>query len=87
MGASSLNILKLLNKDFVRLVVVAISITIPVTYLFIDNWLAGFSYKTSIGAGVFIVAAIISLVIALGTVSFQTIKAASTNPADLLRNE
>ena len=87
LGASVLSILNLLTKDFAKLVLIAVIITIPIAYIFADNWLADFSYRTSIGVGAFIVAGIVSLIIAMGTVSYQTIKAASTNPADLLRNE
>ncbi|MDN5215401.1 ABC transporter permease [Fulvivirgaceae bacterium BMA12] len=86
-GASVMNILNLLAGNFVKLVVVAIILAIPIAYLFIKIWLEDFSYKTSIGASAFILAGITSLAIALATISYQTISAANTNPAHLLRNE
>jgi putative ABC transport system permease protein len=88
LGASVSGIVQMLIKDFMKLVVIANLIAIPIAY-FSMNKLINFvySYPISIGAGIFIVCALLSLMVAFITVSFQTIKSALLNPADSLRYE
>ncbi len=86
-GAGLIDILNLLAGNFVKLVIIAIILATPIAYIFIKMWLEDFSYKISIGMSAFMLAGITSLIIALATVSYQTISAANTNPAHLLRNE
>jgi len=88
LGASVSGIVQMLIKDFMKLVIIANIIAIPIAY-FSMNRLINFiySYPISIGAGVFIVCAFFSLLLAFITVSSQTIKSALLNPADSLRYE
>ena len=87
LGASSLEIVALLAKEFAKCVLVSNAIAWPVAYFVMNRWLENFAYRTGIGAGVFLGAAGLALGIALVTVSFQSVKAAAANPADSLRYE
>lgn len=87
LGASVGNVVKLLSLDFIKLVVVGFLIAVPVAWYIMNQWLADFTYRIEIGAGVFLLAGLVALVIALITVSGQSIKAAVSNPVDSLREE
>ncbi len=86
-GAHVFEIIRLLNIDFIKWVVLAFTLTCPAAYLLVRNWLGNFAYKTAISWWIFVLAGIITLFIALITVSWQTIKAALQNPVDALRYE
>ncbi|UCE38799.1 MAG: ABC transporter permease, partial [Thermoplasmata archaeon] len=88
LGASVSGIVQMLIKDFMKLVVIANIIAIPISYFFM-NWLIHFiySYPTNIGVGIFILCTVLSLLVAFLTVSFLTIKSALLNPAESLRYE
>ncbi len=87
LGASSASIVGLLSKDFLKLVIVAFVLSAPLAYYFMDSWLESFAYRTQIGLGIFLVAALIAVAIAFLTVSSQALKASRTNPVDALRRE
>jgi putative ABC transport system permease protein len=87
MGATMGNIIFLLSKDFSKLVFIAFIISIPVAWYGIRIWLEGFAYKDIPGVFVYLGAGMTALVIAWLTVSYQSIRAASTNPAQSLRDE
>ena len=87
LGASISQLWLLLSKDFIRLVVIALLIASPLAYYIMGQWLQKFSYRTSVGWDVFAIACIGALIITLITVSFQAIKAATSNPVDSLRTE
>jgi len=87
LGASVANIVLLLSKDFVRLVVIAFVIASPIAWLLMHNWLQDFAYRINISWWVFLMAGVLAIVIALGTISFQAIKAALMNPVKSLRSE
>jgi putative ABC transport system permease protein len=87
LGASVLGITQLLSREFIRLVIIAVVIATPLTWYLMNSWLEKFAYRTTTNATLFIVAGIITLGIALFTVSFQAIKAALANPVDSLRSE
>ncbi len=87
LGASVVEIVMLLSKEFTWWVLLANLIAWPVAYFMMNNWLQNFAYRTEVGWLVFILAAIITLLIAFATVSSQTIKAALTNPAKSIRYE
>jgi putative ABC transport system permease protein len=87
MGATIPGIVQRLSSDFTRLVLIAFLLAIPVALIFMRQWLMNFAYKTSINVWIFLLAGMLALVIALITVSFHAIRAASTNPADALRYE
>ncbi|AQG81070.1 ABC transporter permease [Spirosoma montaniterrae] len=87
LGASVLHIVGLFSLDFVKLVLIALLIASPVAWYVMTQWLKDIEYKTAIEWWVFILAGLLSIVIALLTVSFQSIKAALMNPVKSLRSE
>ena len=87
LGASAPSILALLAKDFVRLVGVAFVLAVPVAYLCVDQWLGGFAYRVVLRPWVFVVAGMLVLLIALLTVSVQSLKTAFASPAQSLHHE
>jgi putative ABC transport system permease protein len=87
LGASVSSIVKLLSSDFTRLVLVAFIIAVPIASFIMHKWLQAFAYRIEIGVDVFVVAGITALVIAWITVSYQSFKAAMSNPVESLRNE
>jgi putative ABC transport system permease protein len=87
LGASVLQISALLSKDFLKLVLIAFVIASPIAYYFMDKWLADFAYRISISWWIFAVAGLSAVLIALLTVSWQSIKAAVANPVKSLRSE
>jgi putative ABC transport system permease protein len=87
LGASVGGIIRLLSRDFLRLVVVAMLIAFPLSWFVMRRWLQDFAYRISIGWEIFGVAAVLAMGIALLTVSFQAVKAALSNPVKSLRSE
>ncbi len=87
LGSSVPGIVRLLSKDYIKLVLVAIFVSVPIAWYVMQNWLNGFNYRIDIQWWVFLLAGIISVGIALLTVSFQAIKAAMANPIKSLRTE
>ncbi len=87
LGASVSGIVTLISKDFLKLVIIAIIIAIPVAWWAMNKWLHGFAYRINISWWVFVMAGMLALLIALITVSFQAIKAAIANPVKSLRTE
>lgn len=87
LGASVLQIVTLLSKDFMKLVVISIVLSSPVAYYLMNEWLSGFAYRIDIEWWVFAIAGGVAVLIALVTISFQAIKAALINPVDSLRSE
>jgi putative ABC transport system permease protein len=86
-GATISEVMVLLNKDFVRWILIAFVIAIPTGYFVMYKWLEGFAYKTSLSWWIFAFAGITALIIALITVSWQSWKAATRNPVESLRYE
>lgn len=87
LGASVTGIVRMLSKDFLKLVLIASVIAFPVAWWAMNKWLMDFEYRIDIGWWVFVVAGITALLIALLTISFQSIKAAIANPVKSLRTE
>lgn len=87
LGASTANILTLLNKDFIKLVAIANLIAFPLAYIIINKWLSAYEYRVSISAMPFIIAVGLSVLIAILTVSIQSVKVAKANPVDALKYE
>jgi len=86
-GAKTEDIIKLLTKDFTKLVIISFILSAPVAWYIMRMWLENFVYKTNITIWIFVVAGVLALVIALLTVGYQSIKAALKNPVDALRYE
>jgi len=87
LGASIVNIVQLLSKDFLKLVLIAFVIAVPVGWYATNKWLQDFAYRIDVKWWVFLLAGLIAMVIAFFTISFQTIKAAVANPVKNLRTE
>lgn len=87
LGAGIGTIVMLLSKDFIRLVLVSIVIALPLSYLFMQEWLSQFAYKTHLSLWTFLVAAVTSILVAWLTVSSQALKAAIANPVKSLQTE
>jgi putative ABC transport system permease protein len=87
LGASVPRIVVMLSSDFVKLVMLAAIIAFPVAWWLMHNWLQGFAYRISIQWWVFAAAALLAMLVAFVTISFQSIKAAVANPVRSLRSE
>ena len=84
-GATIPQILKLLNVDFIKWILIAFVIAVPLAYYTMGKWLEGFAYKTEMSWWIFVVAGLMALVIALLTVSWQSYQAASQNPVEAIK--
>ena len=87
LGASTPSILWLFGKEFIRLLVMAFVLAAPLSWWVMEDWLNKFVYRVEPGAGIFILAIVITLFVALLTVGFQSIKASLANPIKALRTE
>ena len=87
MGASIAQVVALLSKDFTRWVLLANLIAWPLAYFSMQNWLTNFAYRVQVTALTFALSALLALAVALVTVSFQAVRAASADPIDSLRYE
>ena len=87
LGASISNVVLLLSKEFTKLVGVAFLLAVPIAFLVMERWLDNFAYRISADFNLFLLAGILALIIALLTVSYQSIRAALTNPVKALRYE
>jgi putative ABC transport system permease protein len=87
MGASVTQIMGMMSKEFVKLVMIAFFIAIPLSWYAMQKWLQGFEYKTSLNIAPFIYAGLSALIIALVTISYESLRAANTDPAKTLRSE
>ena len=87
LGASASNVMVMLSKDFVMLIMLAMLIGFPMAWIGMNAWLDGFAYRVNIGADVFIIAGISVILLALITVSYQSLKTAVMNPVKSLRTE
>ena len=87
MFTSVFNLWGLLSKDFVRLVIIALVLAAPIAYYLMHNWLQQYEYRYRISWTIFVIAGGSGLLVALLTVSYQAIKAATANPVKSLRSE
>lgn len=86
-GAGTSTIVRLMSKEFVILVIIGAVIGLPLAWYAMNAWLSAFAYKTSISADVFVISAVLCLAIAFGSVLFNALRAAGTNPVESLRSE
>ena len=87
LGATILHLIALLSKDILKLIIVAILIAVPLSWWFMDGWLQDFAYRIDINGWIFVIAGGITMMIALLTLSYQSIKVALANPVESLRSE
>lgn len=87
LGASLIELIVLLSKEFMKWVLIANIIAWPIAYFVMNDWLQNFAYRTGLSWWIFALSGVIALIIALATVSWQSVKAALVNPVDSLRSE
>jgi ABC-type antimicrobial peptide transport system permease subunit len=87
LGASVFTLWSLLSKDFVKLVALSLLVAFPLAGYFMHNWLQHYTYRTNIGWWIFVAAGLGALLITLGAVSYQALRAALINPVKSLRTE
>lgn len=87
LGASATSIIGLLSSEFLKLTGIAFLLAIPAAWYFIQNWLQNFAYRIEVGAEVFALTAVVTAVVVLLTISWQTLKAAYMNPVESIKTE
>jgi putative ABC transport system permease protein len=87
LGASVSGIVLMLSKDFLKLVLIAAVIAIPVAWFFMHKWLEDFAYRININWWIFVLSALAAIIIAMATISLQVVRAAIANPVKSLRTE
>ena len=87
MGASISTIVTMLAKDYLLLITLANLVALPLVWYFGNSWMQNFAYRAPLGAIIFVSAFMLSIFIALITISFQSLKAARANPALILKDE
>lgn len=87
LGASVFVLVNMFSRKFIKWVLIANIITWPVAYFVMNKWLKNFAYRTRIGIEYFVLAALLAFIIALITVSYQSVKAALANPVDSIKYE
>ena len=87
LGASVTGIVTMLSKDFIKLVLIASVLAIPVSWWLMNNWLSDFAYRTKLYWWIFVIAGTLALFVALFTVGSKALKAAIINPVKSLRTE
>jgi putative ABC transport system permease protein len=87
LGASTIHLTIMLNRDFSKLVMISFLVAAPLSYYFMDLWLQDFAYRISLGAGAFMLGGVLAFVIAWLTVGYQSLKAALSNPVKSLKIE
>jgi putative ABC transport system permease protein len=87
LGASVMNLWRMLSREFIIMIMLSLLISSPITYYFMDNWLQNYQYRTALSLWIFITVGGGLMVITLFTVSFQAIKAALANPVNSLKSE
>jgi putative ABC transport system permease protein len=87
LGASVSTIISLLSKEFLKLVLIAFVIAVPLAWYFMDKWLQNYAYRIQISGWIFLITGAATVMIALIVISFQSIKAAIANPVKSLRTE
>jgi putative ABC transport system permease protein len=86
-GASEVSIVALVSKDYTKLIFIAILVSVPVSWWFMNQWLNGFLHRIEINPLTFVIAGVSTLIVAMIITSYHAIKAALTNPVDVLKDE
>lgn len=86
-GATVSGVISLLNKDFLRWVIIAFVPACMISFYIMNKWLQGYAYRTELNLWIFVLAGMLTVTTTLLTVSWQSWRAATVNPIDALRNE
>jgi ABC-type antimicrobial peptide transport system permease subunit len=86
-GASVINVVTMLSKDYLVLICIALLIAIPISWWGANEWLQSFAYRIHLNPSIFVITAASVVIITVATISFQSIKAATENPVKSLRSE
>jgi ABC-type antimicrobial peptide transport system permease subunit len=86
-GAAAHDIAFMLSKDFLKLVLLALTIALPVAWWLMNSWLNAFEYRITVGADIFALAIFATIIVTIATISFQSVKASLANPVKSLRTE
>jgi putative ABC transport system permease protein len=87
LGASELSVVKLISKEFLKIILAAIVISIPAGWYLSNLWLQSFACRTDISLTVFIMSGVLTIVIVFASISYQAVKAAKSDPVDSLKYE
>jgi len=87
LGATAASVVGLLSKDFLKPLLIAITIATPLAWFIMNRWLSGYAYKIQLDWWIFLLAGLLAICIAMLTVSYQSIKSALMNPVISLRSE
>ena len=87
LGASITNVVTLLSKDFMKLIILSMVIAFPIAWYVMDRWLGTFAYNIAIEWWMFALTGLLAIIVAILSVSFQSVKAALVNPVKSLRSE
>jgi putative ABC transport system permease protein len=87
LGASVTNIVIMMSEDFLKLVLIGMIVACPIAYLAMDKWLLGFAYHVGFGWIVFLYATVAGILVAFATVSYHSLKAATSNPVNSLKEQ
>ena len=87
LGASVVGIMSLLSREFLKLVLIAFCIAAPLAYFGMDRWLSDFAYRTDLSLMTFVLSGVLAIAVAWITMSYQTMRAARSNPVNALRSE
>jgi ABC-type antimicrobial peptide transport system permease subunit len=85
LGATASSVVRLLSKDFLKPLLIAIAIATPLAWFVMNRWLSGYAYKINLDWWIFVLAGLLAVCIAMLTVSYQSIKSALMNPVTSLR--
>ena len=87
LGASVESIVMLFSKEYVKLIVIGFACSAPIAFYVMNQWLSDFAYKISIGPAIFLIGLALTFFIAIITVGYRSLRAATVNPVDSLRSE
>lgn len=87
LGASIVSVVSMLSADFIKLVLLAVLLSLPIAYFTMEDWLQGYAYRIALGWALFVIPLVLIMLIAGLTISFQVLRTAMTNPAETLKYE
>ena len=87
LGASIFNVVLLISRDYVRIMIIACIVAIPLSYYYLKDWLSSFAFRMDLSVNFFVIAGLFGIILGALTVGLKSFKAAIANPKDTLRDE